>query len=47
MLKTAVPYTPDTTDDAKNCWGQNAVLMAARFSRPSVKILNPKMQISA
>ncbi len=31
---------PNTTDDKKNCWGQNAVLMAARFSRPSVKILN-------
>lgn len=31
---------PNTTDDKKNCWGQNAVLMAARFIRPSVKILN-------
>ena len=47
MLKTAIPYTPNTTDDAKNCWGQYAVLMAARFRKPSVKILNPKMQISA
>lgn len=35
---------PNTTDDKKYCSGQNAVLIASSFSRPSVKILNSLLE---
>lgn len=35
---------PNTTDDKKYCSGQNAVLIASSFSRPSVNILNSLLE---